>query len=125
MLSDRFRIVALLGKMGEVYRAEDLKLGQQVALKFLPHAGEAKLERLYSEVRLAAYAFWVSLPRSRRSGWRCSRRSRRAGVPPAAAARLARALSRRARRPTTAAETAALPYNGCVRLGPGCFYSLL
>ncbi|HEV8660349.1 MAG TPA: serine/threonine-protein kinase, partial [Thermoanaerobaculia bacterium] len=57
MVADRFRIVALLGKggMGEVYRAEDIKLGQQVALKFLPisvAADQAKLERLYGEVRL-------------------------------------------------------------------------
>jgi predicted Ser/Thr protein kinase len=57
MLADRFRIVALLGKggMGEVYRAEDAKLGQQVALKFLPvnvANDPAKLARLYSEVRL-------------------------------------------------------------------------
>jgi hypothetical protein len=57
VLADRFRIIALIGKggMGEVYRAEDLKLGQQVALKFLPRtlaADKHRLERLYSEVRL-------------------------------------------------------------------------
>src|ERR1700678_595014 len=57
-LADRYRIVSLLGKggMGEVYRAEDLKLNQGVALKFLPvamHDDEAARERFYQEVRLA------------------------------------------------------------------------
>ena len=54
MLADRFRIVALLGKggMGEVYRADDIKLGQPVALKFLQVTDSAALERLYREVRL-------------------------------------------------------------------------
>lgn len=42
--------------MGEVYRADDLKLGQPVALKFLPRRfadDPARLEYFHNEVRLA------------------------------------------------------------------------
>lgn len=56
-VADRYRIVSLAGKggMGEVYRADDLKLGHTVALKFLPGdlAGDPRrLEYFHSEVRL-------------------------------------------------------------------------
>ncbi|HMC82340.1 MAG TPA: serine/threonine-protein kinase, partial [Candidatus Polarisedimenticolia bacterium] len=57
-LAGRYRIVAPLGKggMGEVYRADDLKLGQVVALKFLPEEverDERRLGLLLNEVRTA------------------------------------------------------------------------
>ena len=58
MVAERYRIVALLGRggMGEVYRADDLRLSQVVAIKFLPEAlsqDAAALARFHSEVRIA------------------------------------------------------------------------
>ncbi|HEY7112636.1 MAG TPA: serine/threonine-protein kinase, partial [Thermoanaerobaculia bacterium] len=58
MLAERYRVIGLIGRggMGEVYRADDLKLGQPVALKFLPDrlsSDQALLERFFAEVRTA------------------------------------------------------------------------
>jgi serine/threonine protein kinase len=58
LLASRYRIVSRLGKggMGEVFRADDLVLGQPVALKFLPESAKSNvnlLTRFYDEVRIA------------------------------------------------------------------------
>jgi serine/threonine-protein kinase len=58
LVAGRYRIVALLGRggMGEVYRANDLAVGQQVALKFLSAetaSNDAARGRFQNEVRIA------------------------------------------------------------------------
>src|SRR5688572_25557659 len=58
VLNDRYRITGLIGRggMGEVYKAEDIKLNQTVALKFLPNhfaMDEAAQQRFFNEVRTA------------------------------------------------------------------------
>ncbi len=58
IVAERYRIVGLVGRggMGEVYRAEDLKLRQTVALKFLPDqfgTDPARVDRFMHEVRIS------------------------------------------------------------------------
>jgi predicted Ser/Thr protein kinase len=58
LVAERYRIVSLAGRggMGEVYRAEDQRVGQTVALKFLPSSLEQDPDargRLLAEVRSA------------------------------------------------------------------------
>lgn len=57
ILANRYRIVAVLGKggMGEVFRADDLTLGQSVAVKFLQEhlLDPSRLARFRQEVASA------------------------------------------------------------------------
>jgi serine/threonine protein kinase len=58
LLASRYRIISRVGKggMGEVFRADDIMLGQSVALKFLPESAKGNpglLTRFYDEARIA------------------------------------------------------------------------
>jgi serine/threonine-protein kinase len=60
VLDGRYRVIGLLGRggMGEVYRADDLRLGQPVALKLLPEAlgrDASRLAQFHNEVRTARH----------------------------------------------------------------------
>ena len=58
VVSERYRILGILGRggMGMVYKADDMKLGQVVALKFLPASftrDPESVNRFLAEVRIA------------------------------------------------------------------------
>ncbi len=64
IVAGRYRMVGMLGRggMGEVYRADDLKLGQPVALKFLSDALHADTERVHAFVEEARLSLRVTHP---------------------------------------------------------------
>ncbi len=55
VFAGRYRMVERIGSggMGDVWRADDLVLETEVALKVIPSAGPAARERIFTEVRLA------------------------------------------------------------------------
>ncbi len=67
IVAERYRLVSRLGRggMGEVYRADDLKLGQAVALKFLPPSlvDPDRKRRFFHEVKVARQVSHVNVCR--------------------------------------------------------------
>ncbi len=55
VFAGRYRMISLIGRggMGDVWRAEDMVLGTEVALKMIDAAGSDGRERILNEVRLA------------------------------------------------------------------------